>query len=203
MNYTIEQTDALVELVNIGMGRAGASLSDLIDDRIELRVPHVVLCSINELDDNREFGELDTSIIQDFAGVTSGRAILAFPEPSARKLGQILAGLEETPAELDFDLKDMLNEVGNIVLNGVLGTVGNMLDSCLEYTVPHFSGAESIGGVVREYLHDEGGERSILVADARFSVASRNIAGSLVLLFDVGGIERVLESLLGEASAIE
>jgi len=199
MSYTSEETDVLTEVVNIGVGRAAASLNELIGERIELSVPQVTLCTLSEIQGNvrEDRGELDTSIIQDFDGPTSGRAVLAFPGSSALKLGQILADLDEEPTELDFDLRDVLNEVGNIVLNGVLGSLSNLLQGNLRYTVPKLSTETSFWELVQRHLaRDENGETPVLIADARFQVAARNIGGSLILLFDCGGIQAITDSLL-------
>ena len=135
MIHTSDHLDALTEVVNIGVGRAAAALSELLGSRIDLTVPTVSLLKFSELSEEVS-SKLDTSIIQDFVGPTSGRAILAFPDASALKLGQILADLDDIPPELDFDLQDVLNEVGNIVLNGVLGSLSNIVKGSLQYTVP-------------------------------------------------------------------
>lgn len=195
MNYTADQTDALTEIVNIGIGRAAASLSELIGARIELAVPEVALVSFADLPPAIT-RELDTSIVQDFEGQTSGRAVLAFPEASALKLGQILADLDEAPTELDFDLQDVLNEVGNIVLNGVLGSLSNVANCSLRYSVPTLSTATSFAELAKSHLGEVTPEQPVLVADARFDVAERNISGSLLLLFQAGGIEQLTRSIL-------
>ena len=199
MSYSPEVTDALTEVVNIGVGRAAASLNELIGERIELSVPQVTFCALSAIQGNEQLhgADLDTSIIQDFEGPTSGRAVLAFPGSSAMKLGQILAGLDETPTELDFDLRDVLNEVGNIVLNGVLGSLSNILQGHLQYTVPQLSTETSLRQLVDRHMRrDSSGDATVLIADARFNVAARNICGSLILLFDCGGINAITDVLL-------
>ncbi len=203
MNYSSDEMDALTEVVNIGVGRAAAALSDLIGDRIVLNVPRVAFSTLNQIREevSEPHVDLDTSVIQDFEGPTSGRAVLAFPQSSALKLGQILADLDETPDELDFDLQDVLNEVGNIVLNGVLGSLSNLVHGNLQYTVPILSTETSLAQLVKEQLGEDQGDtsdedRPVLIADAQFNVATRNISGSLLLLFDAGGIKAITNSLL-------
>ena len=49
MQLTTIQTDALTELINIGFGRAAASLSKLTGHRVELEVPQVTMCPVGEL----------------------------------------------------------------------------------------------------------------------------------------------------------
>ena len=49
MKLTALQQDALVELLNIGFGRAAASLSQLTGHRVLLEVPQVTIHPIDEL----------------------------------------------------------------------------------------------------------------------------------------------------------
>ena len=49
MQLTAVQQDALVELLNIGFGRAGASLSQLTGHRVILDVPQVTVHDISDL----------------------------------------------------------------------------------------------------------------------------------------------------------
>ena len=48
MELNTVQHDALVELLNIGFGRAGASLSKLTQQRVLLDVPHVAIHPITQ-----------------------------------------------------------------------------------------------------------------------------------------------------------
>ena len=49
MELTPLQQDALVELINIGFGRAAASLSKLTGHRVQLEVPEITMCPIEEM----------------------------------------------------------------------------------------------------------------------------------------------------------
>ena len=51
MELTAVQQDALIELLNIGFGRAAASLSQLTGHRVLLEVPQVTMHPIAELGD--------------------------------------------------------------------------------------------------------------------------------------------------------
>ncbi len=146
--------DALTEVVNISVGRAAATMRVLIGDRVVLDAPRVTLSTLNRIREqsSNPHVDLDTSVIQDFDGVTSGRAVLAFSQSNALKLGQILNDLDGTPDEFDFDLQDILNKVGYIVLNGLLGSLSNLLHGNLRYTVPFLSTDDSLAQFVIEQL---------------------------------------------------
>lgn len=198
MKLSSEQLDALTEIINIGVGDAAASLSELVAERVELRVPFVTVCSsaaaVQILRD-RHSERLDTSIVQEFQGSVSGRALLAFPRSSTLKLGQILASLDKEPQVIDLELGGMLSEVGNIVLNGVMGTISNLIDDRLEYSLSRLV----VDTAVTDLMVDDSlvGPRdpAVLIADAQFNIMSRNVSGSLLVVFHVGSIERILASM--------
>lgn len=201
MQLNDDQIDALTEVINIGAGRAASSLSELIGERIVLSVPSIVASNSESLSNHVEHGteDIDIAITQDFEGTVSGRALLAFPRSSGIKLGKILGGVDDSIDELDFDLSGILEEVGNIVLNGVLGSLSNLLATHLTYRVPQLSSDSSVPELVDRY--STGGqetEKQVLLADARFEVASRRISGSLVLAFSLGSIEEILKSTMVE-----
>ncbi len=204
MKLTEEQTDALTEVVNIGVGRAAASLSQLIDERIKLSVPSIQTCSLAELTEYVRRGQepLDTLVAQDFHGVTNGRSLLGFTRSSSIKLAQILAGCDEDMDELDSDLCGILEEVGNIVLNAVLGSFANMMGTSLSYTVPELHTEASIESlIIGRISSSDAGEECILVADANFDVARLQIDGSLVIAFELDGIDVMLSRVINAPSS--
>lgn len=192
------QEDALREVVNVGIGRAAASLSELIGMRIELTMPRVRLCRLEELNAS-EAGEgepWNIVIAQDFDGRITGRASLVFPRHSGLELARLLTGVEHSVDELDLELSGILTEVANIVLNGVLGSLANALDSNLTFSLPWFSG-EQKGASLPAILASRFSRppESLVVADALFQVRQRAISSRLALVFELGSIEAVLATL--------
>ena len=62
MQLSSSQLDALAEVVNIGVGRAAASLSELLGTRIELSVPQIQIKS------KLESTASELAILQNFDG---------------------------------------------------------------------------------------------------------------------------------------
>ena len=199
MRLTSDQRDAVTEVINIGVGRAAASLSDMLGRRIELRVPAVSVCDIRRLRRRveREDSGVDLSVMQDFTGELSGRALLAFPQKSGIELGKALGELEGPQDELSIDLIGVLEEVGNIVLNGVLGTVGNMTSTKLNYSVPRLTQGAELAQVLASQAPDSApDDQFVVLADTLFRVAEGSIDGSLILLFDMQSLHAILENLM-------
>ncbi|MEM7315434.1 MAG: chemotaxis protein CheC, partial [Planctomycetota bacterium] len=164
------------EVVNIGVGRAAASLSELLGTRIELRVPQL---RIMDAESGKETG---LAILQSFEGAVSGKAVLAFPPQSGEQLARLLAGYEDDQPLPPIELSGILTEVGNIVLNGVLGSMSNIIQTDLAYSVPDFIVDQPLDSIVLET--DASSRDAALVADTHFFVKSHDIYGSVLLGFE-------------------
>lgn len=199
MHLTPDQHDALTELVNIGVGRAAAVLSELCGERVEVSVPHVLICQLPEVGQHlsAEQDVLATLVLQDFQGGLSGRAVLALPRSSSLKLGQLLGHMTHLPCESDLDLREILTEVGNLVLNSVLGSIGNTAHARLLCSVPELvTPAEPVSVLANYLLRQDRAEHGVFVANVHFHVARLAIQGSIVVLFECDGIVALLDSLI-------
>ena len=87
MELTAVQQDALVEVINIGFGRAAASLSKLTGQRVQLEVPSITMCPVDELSDRlRPVIQGDVaSIHQIFSGSVVGDALLVIDRQMGRR----------------------------------------------------------------------------------------------------------------------
>jgi chemotaxis protein CheC len=188
--------DVLSELVTLGVGRAAAALSDLVGERVELNVPRVRLCTTAELSAEGEplSDPVSTVVVQDFHGGLSGRAALAFPRSSAVSLGSLLSGSDVAATQVDLEVGGILLEVGNIVLNGVLGSLSNETGLQLEYALPDLF---DDGPALPRLLPEQTGDRHLLVADVEFSVQHRDISGTIAIVFAGGCVEALLAGVQG------
>lgn len=201
MALSADEQDAIQELVNIGIGRAAATLSELIGTRIELSVPTVRLSCLLSQSQVRERLRAVASlpalaIAQDFAGPCSGRAALVLPVQSAVRLARLLGGDANATAseadELDLELSGILTEVGNIMLNGLLGALANMLGVWLTYDVPQCH-SDPVLALAPGAKFDT--MTGLMVADAQFRVRQCQILGALMVVFEHGSLESVIEAL--------
>jgi chemotaxis protein CheC len=194
MNPTFEQIDVLKELINIGVGRAAGMLNDMLLSRVILQVPYVKIFSPATLYQEIEglgYEKLSTVRLI-FKGPFSGIASLVFPPDSAGKLVDILTGEESGQADLDSIRIGTLTEVGNIILNGVMGSIGNVLKKHINYSVPTY-----LENNINQLLLGENIETdtTILLAHTRFTVEQLQIEGDIILLFEVGSFDALLEAI--------
>lgn len=192
---TEEQTDALRELINIGVGSAAGMLSEMIPFRIQLQIPQVEVVSALELQNElkQRLGTDPISAVKlGFSGSFAGGAQLVFPTESAATLVAVLTGEEEGDPELDALKVSTLSEVGNIVINGVMGAIGNVLNRPLDYAVPSYA-EEEVSHLIPNTKSEE--EGTVLLAPARFTIEELQVQGDILIFFDVGSFEVLLEAI--------
>lgn len=191
------ESDALTEIVNIGVSRAASNLRKMIGDQVLLSVPSIEVVSQRRaarLISEREINEL-VAVRQDFEGPFSGRALLIFPEENSLELVRAVTGGELSPQEV-LDIEDeALAETGNVILNSCLATMANMLQRSLTMTIPEVLRGD--GNKLFEIL--EGGEADglVLFLYIDFAVRKRDIRGYIAMLMDLPSLQ-TLKELLGE-----
>lgn len=201
MNITDAQLDALTELINIGVGRAAGILNQMIQFPVQLEVPEIRILSVDEFDDGfkASLGERNATVQLGFSGRFSGNAALVFPTDSANKLVSILTG-GETSEDMDSVTVGTLNEVGNIVINGIMGSISNILKERLDYSLPEYR-LDSIANLIE--AGTETGNSMVLMGKTHFSVEQSRIEGEILLLFELGSFDVLLAGIDGllQASA--
>jgi len=194
VQLTEVQRDALVELLNIGFGRAGASLSRLTNQRVLLEVPHVAVHPILELETHLSSVIQDevASIHQAFSGPVGGDALLILDPVAASSLKELLTNEPALPLVLDASSREVLTEVGNILLNACLGTFGNLLKIPVTFTVPDIDIA-TLQAVVKRLIGEEDGSfRYALVVTAGFQLRDAEVTGYVVMVLTVQSLTRLL-----------
>jgi chemotaxis protein CheC len=193
MNLTGLQQDALVELLNIGFGRAGASLSKLTGQRVLLEVPEVAVYPVAQLE--ASLGRLSASKVasvhQVFTGPVAGDALLVLDEVAASTLKELLTDEPALPLELDVSSREVLTEVGNILLNACIGTFGNLLRVPVAFSVPDIDVA-SLQSVVDRLVSSGDSMRYALVVTAGFKLREAAVTGHVVIVLTVQSLSRLL-----------
>jgi chemotaxis protein CheC len=193
MELTPVQHDALVELLNIGFGRAGASLSSLTGHRVLLEVPFVSIHPVEQLNESlSEFMKGDVATIhQEFRGAVGGDAMLLLDPVAASTLKELLTNEPSLPLALDASSREVLTEVGNILLNACLGTFGNLLNVPVSFSVPDLDIA-SIRLIVDRLIGVGDSFRYALVVTAGFRLRDAEVTGYVVIVLTVQSLTRLL-----------
>ncbi len=192
---TKDQIDALQELINIGVGRAASLLNDMVESRILLSIPLVNILNAVDLQQelDKRFHEGSFAAVRlNFTGSFCGTANLIFPTESASTLVAILTGEQPGTPDLDAVKIGTLSEIGNIVINGVMGSISNLMKQHLNYYLPIYL-EDSIENLLLAENVDE--ERIYLLAQARFAIEALEIIGDIILIFEMRSFDVLIEAI--------
>ena len=192
MNPTALQLDALSELINIGVGRSAEVLNTMLNSHIDLQVPFVkILLSDDFRKEIEALGSDSLSAVHlAFKGKFSGTAQLIFPAATASKLVTTVTGEEVRSESLDEIRSGTLCEIGNIVLNGLMGSISNVLKMQLKYSVPTY-----LEGKIENLTSARGNMASdtkILLARTHFTIKELKIEGDIIVFFETGALDALL-----------
>jgi chemotaxis protein CheC len=191
------ELDALTELVNMGVSHAAANLRDMVGRQVLLSVPSVSLVSRPQAIDliaQRENHQL-VAVHQIFEGDITGRALLIFPEANSLELVRAVTGGELTVEDIIELEHEALAETGNIILNGCLATIANLLQRSLKMSLP-----EILRGAGPEFFDlapPPAAGDVVLFLYINFAVSERDIRGYIAMLMDMPSLA-ALKILLGE-----
>jgi len=196
MKLTAVQEDALIELLNIGFGRAAASLSQLTGHRVLLEVPHVTIHPVEQVSESLEkFITTDVaSVHQIFSGSVAGDALLILDQGGASILKELLTNEPALPLTIDASAREVITEVGNILLNACLGTFGNLLNVQVTFSVPQLS-LENLGAILESLRVNRQGVQYALVVHAGFKLRDAEVRGYLVIVLSVASLDRLIRAV--------
>lgn len=187
--------DAFTEIFNIGVGKAAESLSRLVYDTVKLSVPKLEVLSSSQLINqiSNSFTSDIACIRQEFGGSANGRAYLLLNAASGINLVNALVKQHESnKRQLSDTDKEMLVEVGNIVINSLVGTLANMLNVDFRFQQAHCD-------IVRNDKIDNHLSLNyadyILYIETLFVVPGRQIGGNLAILLGTDGISSLIQRL--------
>ena len=134
------QKDAITEIVNIGVGYAASMLSDLVKSSFTLKIPEIRLITNSELQiELEEFQDSQINYVDmKFMGPVSGKTFMMFSMDSAIKLIASVTGEDINSPHLNLMKIGTLTEIGNIVINGIMGSIGDTLNKHLKYSLPNY-----------------------------------------------------------------
>ena len=193
MDLSESQKDALTELINIGYSRAAGALAQLTGHRIKLEVPKVAIHPVQELTGLLQSvvkGEV-ASVTQVFTGPVSGNALLLLDDDAAVLLTRLLTGEDKTATSLDSAGREVVTEVGNIVLNACLGIFGNLLHVQVSFSVPRLR-VESVEQIFDSITVADRELQYALMVHTRFYVKAGDVTGYLVIVLGVTSLDRLL-----------
>jgi len=196
VKLTERQSDALSELINIAFARTGAALSELTGHRVLLDPPEVAVYRTEELGTAlAKFVPGDiASIHQVFAGPVAGDALLLLNYAGAVQLTDLLTDGHQPSNFLDESAREVLTEVGNILLNACLGMFGNLLNVHVTFSVPRLH-LETLDELIESTTTDKTEMHYALVVYTAFQIRDSSVKGFLVIVLSVASLDRLIQEV--------
>ena len=178
------------------MGRAAASLSEMIDEEVLLTVPSLEAVTYRDAMD--KFHELSPNPIdaveQYFDGDFSGSAFLFFGDQSSLELVRRILGESYASTQLGELEQEALKEVSNIILNACFGCIAEVLDCEIESGVPVLLRG-NVGDILNIERMHIGQEPLVLTLSMSFSLPDNLIQGQVSLLMTSESIRKLIREL--------
>lgn len=191
--------DAMLEVINIGIGYAADTLSSLVNDEVTLFVPSFEFLDYEEaIKRTAEFGS-DTQVcaVSQHVETTTGSdfrsdTLLIFSEQRAMQLVQFVTGedMEHNLPITDFSemQQEAMIEIGNIVLNACIGAIGNVFNTEFSVSLPFYqltSYRDLLGGSRVEKNTDN----IVMLLLINFELSTSQIQGHMAFKMDVPAFE--------------
>ena len=197
MNLDEFETDALAELFNVGLHRAAASLSEITGQRILVDMPRLVVCRSTEIEQqlpNLLGGDIAT-VHQVFGGAVAGDAVLLIEQEKAALLAKLMTAGEAAPGgRLDQSAREVLVEIGNIVLGACLSGFGDMLQTPVTFSIPRIH-VESLPNVLRSLIVNTDEVQYAVIVATQFRLSELAADGFMIIAVGAKSLARISQAL--------
>lgn len=183
-------------MINIGVGRAANLLNSLSGKHVSLSVPSIKLLDsknlINELEGLGRVENL-SCVLLNYSGEISGSSCLIFSTEQASKLVLAFTGNQDDDMDFDEIQAETLSEIGNIVLNSLVGSIANNFGILLNYSIPLY-----VTGNLNQVLSSElSSDQNSLILYSRthFKIESLDIEGDFLFFCSLDSVPFIIRSL--------
>jgi chemotaxis protein CheC len=129
-----------------------------------------------------------------FTGEVAGDAFLMLNFEGATRLVDLLTGADHQTHYLGASAKEVIAEIGNILMNACLGVFGNLLKVRFSFSVPRIS-LDALEGLIRSIVIDRNELQHALVVGARFRVRHSEVTGCLVLVLGITSLSMFVSAV--------
>ncbi len=191
-----KQVDILKEMINIGIGDAAATLSDLVKSRVVIKVPDLKVMTFPALVDyfEKEIDLLGVYISQKFKGAITGKSLLCYSREASLSLLRAVAESEQQTLSLSDSEKSILQEIGNLLLVSCISAISNILEDLFVFEIPHVA----VSGQVDyfEYLIKDMKElEQAVVVKTTMAIKGTGIDGYIFILIGFKGLQSMVSRM--------
>lgn len=193
------QFDVLREIGNIGAGNATTALSQMVNSKIDMKVPKVELLEFKELSDIVGGAEsLVVGILLTLEGDVDGMMMFMMDKRSARLIVDLLMNLDTNESNVEeFSEMDLsaLQEIGNIIAGAYLSSLSQLTNMTIVSSVPYMS--IDMAGAILSVPAIEFGKVSdkALLIQSQFGEDEKKVNGYFILIPSMNSYEKIMSSL--------
>ena len=172
----------------MGVGRAATSLRQIVGQEVLLSVPFVRVVTRQAASKlvEKTGAKRFVGVQQSFEGPFAGKALLIFPEAQSLELVRSIVGSDQSLEDVIDLEQEALAETGNIILNGCLATIANVLQRTMRMSLPSIVRGD--GNVLFEVDQAESDENFVLFLYIDFNIRKHDIQGFIGLMMDLPSI---------------
>lgn len=134
--YSLEQKDALQELLNIAMGQAADSLARVLSAYVQLAIPSIEIIEAHQLADALSHiaheGEAVTAARQAFFNDLQGEAVAVYGNEDSRHVADLM-GYDELDS---LEEQELLLDITNVLVGACMTGFGKLIDANIGYSAP-------------------------------------------------------------------
>jgi chemotaxis protein CheC len=188
-----EQRDALQEIANIGMGKAGAALAELLGAFVTLSVPGIKLVNAAQLQADLlasdTAGDAPSPVRQAFQSDISGEAIVLFGRDGREELEELMGYGD---ADINCE-SEALSDIANLLVGACVRSVFEQLGRNLSFSRPNFVPAAALQNALSgEQFHRWD---VALLLEVRFTLERGGFVAKLVMLLPEAAIRKMKHAL--------
>lgn len=193
---TATYADVLAEIGNIGAGNAMTALSQMLNCKVDMKVPQVKLLDLKEV--STMVGSEEQLMVGVFLGVEGdiSGSIMFLIELNAAKIlvKKIMMGYESGLAGMDDMEMSAMQEVSNIITGAYLNSLSTLTNLVIYPTPPSLS-IDMAGAILSVPAIEFGalGDKLLLIQSQFYDEVA--IDGYFVLIPDVDSYKKILTSL--------
>ena len=193
------ELDALRETANIGAGHAATALSQMTGSTIMIKVPSIIVASMDELPTQLSASEEPVAaVLMHMLGDLSGRTMLVFPHPTAIRLVEMMLGRAlgstTTLGELETSA---IKEAGNILSGAYMNALSDFLGMLLLPSPPTLVVGSSVALLCAAIGENTSDPDAVLCIESEFMLVelAQTIRGFFLLLPDPASVQVMLRAL--------
>jgi chemotaxis protein CheC len=192
------QFDVFREIGNIGAGNATTALSQMINSKIDMKVPSVQLLEFKDIPDIIGGAEnIVVGILFAIHGEIDGMMMFMMDKPAAQHLVNLLVISDNRNASDDFNEleRSALNEIGNIIAGAYLSSLSELTNMRIMSSVPYMA-IDMAGAILSVPAIEYGkiGDKALII-ETEFGDQIKSVNGYFILLPSLESYGAILTSL--------